>query len=279
MSGFSANLDYAALFDFSASTAGSFLGAIYGTSTSVNSPAGAIAALTSAEANETTDVAQEARQPAIARDIATFTQAVQGATSVQSLLSNPTVLKVILTANDLASEVPYTVLAQKALMSDPTDTNSLANNLNNSNWVSAATAYNFFANGLTKIQQPATIASIANAYAETEWRLSLDATTPGLSSALDFRADASSITSVDQILGNSVMRDVVTTVLGLPLQIAEQPLDQQESDISSRIDLSNFQDRHYVDNMIQQYLILKSISASNTAATTTPSSIISGLTA
>jgi len=273
---FGANLDYASLFGFSASGSNSFLNTLYNPTATTNSPAGALNALQSAETNETKDVAVEAQQTTVARNIANFTTAVQGATSVQSLLSNPTVLTVILTANDLTSQIPYTALARKALMSDPTDSSSLANTLTDTNWASAATAYNFYSNGLTDIQKPATIASITNAYAETMWRLSLDTTTPGLSSALDFRANASSITSVDQILGNSVMRDVVTTVLGLPLQIAEQPLSQQESDISSRVNLSDFQKSPYVDKMIQQYLILK---ATNAATTATPLSTIASLTA
>ncbi len=48
--------------------------------------------------------------------------------------------------------------------------------------------------------------TIANGYAEVTWRNSLDATTPGLSEALTFKDQASTITSVDQILGDSTLR-------------------------------------------------------------------------
>ena len=70
------------------------------------------------------------------------------------------------------------------------------------------------------------------------WRQSLDATTPGLSNALHVPREASTITSVDQILGDPVMRNVVTTALGIPLQIAFQDLDAQEQAITSQLDIT-----------------------------------------
>jgi len=279
MSGINTSLDYAALFGSSATASDSFLDTIYNFSGTTNSPAQALSALQNAETNETNDVTLTAQQPSVARDIASFTAAVNGATNIQSLLSNPTFLKVLLTANGLADQIPYTALAQKALLSNPADSSSLANQLSNTAWASAASAYNFYANGLTTIQTPATIASITNAYAETMWRNSLDATTPGLSNALTFRSSASAITSVDQILGNSVMRDVVTTVLGLPLEIALQPLEAQEKDISTRVTLSKFQDPKYVDQFIQQYLVAKAQTAASSATSADPLTAISNLTA
>lgn len=280
MSGINSTIDYTVLFGSSSSKSSSLLNDIYGTTKTTESPSAALAALSNAETNETKDVAIEAQNPGVARDIANFTKAVNGATSVSALLSNPTVLKVILTANGLSDQISYTALAQKALMSNPSDKSSLANTLSNTNWASAAKAYDFYANGLTTIKLSATIASITNAYAETKWRQSLDATTPGLSNALTFRASASAATSVDQILGNSTLRTVVTTALGLPLQIAVQPLEAQRKAITSRLDITKLQDKSFVDKFIQQYLVAAANAAAKTTTTTsTLFSIIAGLTA
>ena len=268
MSGIISSINYASLFNTSSASTSSLLNTLYNFS-STATPTSAINALQNAETNETKDVALEAKQPAIVRDIATFTQAVKSATSVKQLLSNPTVLKVILTANGLSDQIPYTALAQKALMSDPSNSSSLANQLSNTNWASATKAYNFFSNGLSKIQQPATIASITNAYTETMWRQSLDASTPGLSNALTFRASASAATSTLQILGNSVLRDVVTTALGLPLEIALQPIEAQQKAISTQLDITKLQDPKFVDQFIQKYILAK-VAAAASAATTAP---------
>lgn len=218
-----------------------------------------IGALNSAEVNQTKDIAATAADPQVARDLATFTKAVSSATSVTQLLANPTVMKVLLTSNGLGDQVSFTALAQKALTSDLTNTNSVANQLKttNSSWLSAAQTYQFAAKGLSVIQSPSVLATITNAYAEVTWRTSIDAATPGLSNALTFRAGAAKVTSVDQILGDPVLRDVVTTALGLPLQIAEQPLSTQERLISNGLDIKQLQDPKFVETFVQRYLLAK----------------------
>jgi hypothetical protein len=249
------------------SDSSTLLSILYGTS-SGGSTTDPIAALQLAEANETKDVAATAAQPAIARDIAKFTAAVQNATSISSLLANPDFLKVFMTANDLADQIPYTALAQKALMSDPSDSTSLANVLSDTAWKSTVGAYNFFANGLSAVQNPQAIATLTNAYAEVSWRNSLDATTPGLSNALAFRATASTFTTVDQILGDPTARAVITGAYNIPEQIAYQQLEAQEKAITSNLDISRLQDPKFVDQITDQYLINNAQSATSTGSTT-----------
>lgn len=217
-----------------------------------------IEALQQAEANETRDVQTTAEQPDVQRAISKFTAAVQGAKSVQQLLANPDVMQVLLTANGLADQIPYTALASKALTSDLSDATSLANKLSDTRWKTVAQTYDFAAKGLSVIQQPQVISTLGNAYAEVVWRQSLDAATPGLSNALTFRQEASGITSVDQILGDSVMRKVVTTALGIPEQIAFQPIEAQEKAISVRLDISKFKDPKFVESFTQRYLVAAS---------------------
>jgi len=133
--------------------------------------------------------------------------------------------------------------------------------LPNTLWKTAATAYNFAAGGLSIIQKPATLASITAAYTQTVWEQSLDASTPGMSNALAFRAQASSIKTVDQILGNSTYYHVVTMALGVPLQIAFQSTNAQELAISNRLDVKQFQDPKFVDSFVDRYLLAKSAAA------------------
>jgi hypothetical protein len=255
----------------SSSGTGSLLNTLYGIGSQPLNAAGQnpVEALESAEQNETQDVKATTAEPTVQHAIAAFTAGVQNATSVTQLLNNPAVMQVLMTANGLADQLPYTALAQKALTSNLSDPNSLANTLTDTRWKSVASTYNFATQGLSVIQQPSVIATLANAYAEVTWRNSLDAQTPGLSNALTFRAEASTITSVDQILGDSVMRTVVTTALGIPEQIAFQPLEAQEKAISSRLDITQFQDPKYVESFVQKYLIANNSNGNSTS--TTPS--------
>jgi hypothetical protein len=271
-------INYASLFPSSstASASASILSALYGggsSSTGGTSSLNPIEALQAAQANQTTDIANEAKTPTVQLAIQAFTKAVNSATSVKSLLSNPDFLQVFLTANGLGSDVNYTALAQQALNSDPSNTSSLANQLSttNSAWLSTAQTYNFFKNGLAAVQNPKVIATIANGYAEVEWRTSLDKQTPGLSNALYFLANASTLTTPDQILGNSVARTVVTTAFGIPEQIAYQPLEAQEQAISSHLQFSKLSNAQYVQSITDQYLVqlqASSFSASSASSVT-----------
>lgn len=268
-------INYALLFPSSTGTssniASNILAIAYGngtTSSATGSGMDPIVALQIAQANQTQDVAQEAKTPQAARDIATFTKAVQTAKSPAQLLSNPTVLKVLLTANGLGSEASFTALAQKALLSNPNDSKGLANELasTNAQWLSTAQTYDFANKGLSIIQQPKVISAITNGYAEVLWRQSLDNQTPGLSNALDFLQNASKFTSAVQILGDPVMRNVVTTALGIPQQIAFQDLGAQEKAITDHLDISKLQNPKFVQNFADLYLTAMQESASTSTS-------------
>ena len=241
----------------SGGTTSSLLGVIFnsGTTGATLGTSNPITALNNAEQNQTQDIKATAAEPAVARAIAGFTTAVKSATSPQQLLSNPTVMQVLLTANGLADQIPYTALAQKTLLSNVNNSNSLANQLTDTRWKPVVKTYDFANKGLSVIQNPSVISTIANGYAEVTWRSSLDRTTPGLSNALNFLANASGVTNVDQILGDPVLRSVVTTTLGIPLQIAFQPLEAQQKAITSQLDISKLQDPKFVQQFAQRYLI------------------------
>jgi hypothetical protein len=228
------------------------LNALYGGPASGGDP---IQALQTAERNESQDVAATAAQPAVARDISAFQSAVANAKTPAELLANPAFLKVLLTASGMSDQLGFTALATQALLSNPADPKALVNQLSDTRWKTVNETYNFATQGLAVIQNPKVLSDLANSYAEQVWRQSLDATTPGLSNALTFRSQAASITSVDQILGDPVLRSVVTTALGIPIQIALQDLHAQEQAITSRLDISRFQDPKFVESFTDQYLL------------------------
>ena len=247
------------------------LSTIYGTSSGTGPAISTdpLGDLRRAEADSDKDIVQTAAEPQVARDIATFRAAVAAATDPATLLRNPTVLKVLLTANGLGDQAQYPALAQKALLSDTTQPGALANQLPNASWKAAASTFAFATQGLSLLTAPGVLDTIASGYAEVLWRQSLDAATPGLSNALTFRAKASTIATVGQILGDSALRTVVTTALGIPLQIAFQDLGAQELSITSQLDITKFKDPKYVEKFTQLYLIQANIAAQNSASTGT----------
>ena len=257
------------LFPAATSGGGDLLSALYGYGSNGTSAArqNPILALRAAEKNSAQGIKMTAAEPEVQRAISKFTAAVTNAKSVDQLLADPAVLPVLLTANGLGNQTSYTALATRALTSDLKDPKSLANTLTDTRWKPVVETYDFANKGLSVIQKPEVISTIANAYAEITWRQSLDETTPGLSNALSFRANGTSISSVYQILGDPMLRTVVTTVLGLPLQIALQPLEAQEKAISSRLDITQFKDQKFVEQFAQRYLIAANAAAAGSNQT------------
>jgi hypothetical protein len=267
----SGSLSYlTSLFSSSFGSGDPVLNTLYGTGAQSAGSSGQtpVQALASAERNQTQNIKLTAAQPIVQHAITAFTQGVANAKSVSQLLANPAVMKVLLTANGLGDQVAYTALATKVLTSNLNDPKSLANTLTDGRWKILAQTYDFATNGLKAIQKPATLASIASGYAQVTWQATQDAVTPGLSNALAFKTKASTITSVDQILGDPTLRTVVTTALGIPQQIAFQSLSAQEQAISSRINIKQFQDPKYVDTFTQRYLIANGTNASSSSSST-----------
>jgi hypothetical protein len=216
-----------------------------------------LTALRLAEKNRDKEIARAAKEPETLRDVAAFRKAVDRATSIEKALENPDVLKVLLTANGLADKLAYPALARKVLLSDPADPKSLVNRLGDSRWGAVVKAFDFATKGLAALQDPKATATLADGYVEVSWRQGLEKTTPGLADALDFRERASRFTSAIGILGDPVLRRVVTTALGIPREIAFQELPAQEKAITNRLDIDRLQDRKFVDALSQRYLLEK----------------------
>jgi hypothetical protein len=255
------------LFTGSFGSGSPLLDALYGSGSSAGS-VNPVQALKSAELNETQNVKVTAAQPMVKSAISQFIQAVNSAKSMTQLLANPAFTKVLLAANGMSDQIGYTALVTKALTSDLTDPKSLANQLADTRWKAVAGNYDFSSTGLASFQNPTTIAAITAAYATNTWQTSQDSVTPGLSNALAFKTQAASITSVDQILGNITMRDVVTTALGIPREIAFQTINAQEQAISTQIDIKKFQDPKFVETFVQRYLIANAAAASSSSSST-----------
>jgi hypothetical protein len=63
----------------------------------------------------------------------------------------------------------------------------------------------------------------------------------------------------------------VTTAFGLPQQIAFQPLQTQEQAISTRLDVKQFRNPTFIDNLTKQYLIANAENNSGTSTSTSSS--------
>jgi hypothetical protein len=83
----------------------------------------------------------------------------------------------------------------------------------------------------------------------------LDQQMPGLGSAILFKRIAAKLDTPIKILGSALGREVVTTALGLPKQLALQSLQAQQKAITQRMDPAKLKNAHFADQIAQRYLI------------------------
>jgi pantoate kinase len=249
--GMSGSNAYLSVLFSGAAAGGSLVQTLY-SATQLTDP---LLALRQAVQTKTRDIATTEKQPEIKRDIDAFKLAISKAKTPADLFKNPVFVKVLLTANGLADQVGFTALATKALLANAKDTKSLVNQLTDTRWKPVNKLFDFANTGLAAIGSAKVQATLIDGYAEVTWRNGLDDTTPGLSDALSFRTMAATVTSVDQILGDPTLRRVVTTALGVPQEIAFQPLATQEHAIAIRLDLKKLKDPKFVDSFSQRYLL------------------------
>ncbi|RYI99427.1 MAG: DUF1217 domain-containing protein, partial [Acetobacteraceae bacterium] len=143
---------------------------------------------------------------------------------------------------------------QKALLADPTDPKGLLASLD-SRFAAAAKTLDLRNKGLAGLKDPALQKTLTDGYVQYQYQTGLDAANPGISDALYFLKTAKGETNIYNILGNSVLRRVVTGALGLPDAMVVQSVETQARAVTARLKLSDLQDPRKLEKLAERYVI------------------------
>lgn len=218
-----------------------------------------------AEGAEAKGMAREAKDPVTLSTLARFRQALDKAESIEQALTDPRVLKVLMPALGLPDQVGNPGLVRRALLSDPADPKGLAAQLGAA-WKAAAATLGAHAAGLDALRDPAMVQRLTDAYVKYAYRSGLDEQQAGLSDALYFLESAGRAERVFDILGDPVLRRVVTGALGLPEQIAVQSVEAQGRAVAARLRMESLKDERAVRMLAERYLIAAAGKAAEAAA-------------
>jgi hypothetical protein len=205
---------------------------------------------------EARGIAQEAQDPVTLRALDQFDAALEKATDLKRALTDPRILGVLLPALGLADRVGFPALAQRALTSDPGDPEGLAAKLGGA-WTSAARTLQLHRRGLEGLKDPATVGLLRDAFLSYRYRTGLDAQGAGVADALYARERAGTVRDVYTVLGDPVLRRVVTGALGLPESLAVQSVEAQARAVGSRLDIDSLQSPAAVEKLVSRYLIAR----------------------
>lgn len=132
---------------------------------------------------------------------------------------------------------------------------------------------------LGSLSDPKMLEILTNGFTKYEYRTGLSDANPGMANAIYFSENAKTVKSVYDILGNGVMRRVVLGALGIPDQVAIQPVETQARAVLARLKLADLQDPIKVRGMAERYLMAQADKAAGSAANgaSDPFSAIAGL--
>jgi hypothetical protein len=195
------------------------------------------------------------KQKGIQREVQYFHENIGSVKDVDALFKDRRLAAFVLTGVDLGSEARYPVRAKKILSEKVDDSNAWMNKLVDSKWRDAAETLQFGERGLLKIKTKDVQDEIEKSYLKNQYNSYLEKQAPAAATARYFKEKAGSITSVYEILGDSKLRDFVTSTFNLPKEMAYQSVETQAANVQRRVNLKDLKNEEYVDKMIQRYLV------------------------
>jgi len=194
----------------------------------------------------------------VQRDITYYTENIGSVKTLDDLFANGRLLNFVLSAYDLQDEAANVGKIRQILESDLSDTNSLANRMQDSRFLKLAGDINAASLGTSSLTSGTLTDKIVEQYQELSYEKHLDEQAPGIRVALEFGRRIKDATSTYSLLGDSVLREVVTVASMIPKEIAYQDEDAQAAAVEAKVDYNELKtDTTASEKLVERYLALK----------------------
>jgi len=184
-----------------------------------------------------------------------FRNNIQSVKSVDDLFKDRRMIQFVLDATSLGKESGKMGLIKKVLTEKAEDSDALMNKLVDKRFKMAAALLQLGEKGLAKIQRESTKDDLAELYVKNKYEAGLAKQNSGVPLAMYFKENAGTVKNTYEILGDQRMRHVVTTALGLPLELANQSVEAQAAAIEKRMKVSDLKDPKFVDKLAKRFLM------------------------
>ncbi len=206
-------------------------------------------------------------QPQVQKAVDYFKQKAPTIKTVEDFFKDRKLLEVALSAYGLEGDMNALGRLKKVLTSDPKDDKSLVNRMRDPRYTEMNDAFKFASLGTAKLGMQTFLQDVTDKFQRNQFEKSLGNGDPALREAAYFRRMASKMNSVWDVLGDKVMRTVVTKTLGLPDQVVNQSIDKQGALVTDKIDVAKFKDPKWVDQFLEKYLVKKDAERGGVAGT------------
>lgn len=196
---------------------------------------------------------QVATQPDVSRDTDYFLSHIGNVKTIDDFLKDYRLYSYAMKAYGLSDMTYAKAFMRKVLTEGITDKDAFANKLTDTRYRQFAAAFNFADLGDQATQTAAATTGAATQYVTQTMEENAGDQNEGLRLALYFTRKASTVSTSYQILADKALTQVVQTALGLPSTISAANIDAQAKLISSKIDLTDFQDPAKVTKFVQRF--------------------------
>lgn len=196
-------------------------------------------------------------------EIQYFKENIAGIQSLDDFFNNHRLLKFVLSAYDLESEAQYPGKIRKILESDLTDVDSLANRFQDPRYKKMTEDLGFSIFKEMKLKLGSTALDLAQKYERVKYEQHLDEQAPGVRAAIEFSRRIKDVDLTVQLLGDSVLREVITVANNIPKELAYQEVESQITALEKRVDVKSLKsDPNEIEKMVTRYLTFKGAESS-----------------
>lgn len=212
------------------------------------------------------------------RETEYFRENIGNITSAEDLMSDRRLLSVALGAFGLDEDINSTFFVQKVLTDGVISEDALANKLSDKRYLEFSKAF-----GFGDLGTPNTVLStfpdeIISKYQDSQFEIAVGEQDDSMRLALNLDRELAAIASKDTtdngawygIMGNSAVRSVFETALGLPKSIGSLDLEQQLSGFREKTEryfdsgeIAQFSDPEKRDELVRLFLVRNEIASGN----------------
>lgn len=210
----------------------------------------------------------------IKRDTEYFKENIGSVESAEELMSDRRLLSVALGAFGLDDDIGSTYFIQKVLTDGVIDTDALANKLSDKRYLEFSKAFGFGDLGTPNTALSTFPDEIIAKFQDTQFEVAVGAQDDSMRLALNLDRELTVIANKDTtdngswygVMGNSAVRTVFETALGLPSSIGSLDLDQQLTGFREKTEryfggseISQFADPEKRDELVRLFLVRNEI--------------------
>lgn len=194
-----------------------------------------------------------AQQPQVATQTSYFQSNIASVKSIDGFIGNTRLFDYAMTAFGLSDMTYATGLMKEVLQQGVNSSTALAHTLNNPNILAFAEAFDFADNGASTTSSSTLQTNVVNNYVQNSLETNQGQQDPGVQMALYFAQNAPKVTSVYGILADQNLLTVVQTALGISPLTSAEPIDTQAAQLSSQLNISDFQNPAKLQNFIERF--------------------------